>query len=146
MEVTLAFQFRGFVFACAAGFVLGAFFDFFRVFRVLSGCGRTAVFFQDLLSLSFAGFITFLVMLTVNAGNIRFFLLAGEAIGVCIWFLTVGEVTIRIARLICRVVGGIFWFFQTKIVLPIFHSIYHAGHRVGKFFKNFFGKKKKSLE
>lgn len=123
MEVTLESQFQGFWFACVVGLALGAVFDLFRIVRVLSSCGRTAVFFQDIFCMALAGFVSFLVMLSVNAGDPRFFLLAGEGIGVCVWFLTIGEVTVRIARLLSRIARAVFGFLRNKIALPLFRGV-----------------------
>ena len=152
MEVTLGSQLQGFLFACVAGFALGAFFDLFRIFRVLSGCDRTAVFFQDIFCLAFAGFVSFLVMLTVNAGSVRFFLLAGEGIGVCVWFLTIGEVTVRIARILYRIARAMFQFARDRIAYPLYRAAafclkgaWRMLKKGARTLKKFFAKRKNPL-
>ncbi len=118
MEITLEYQVQGFLLACVTGVAIGAFFDIFRVYRALFRCGKRAVFFQDIVCLSIAGLATFLVALAANWGNVRFYLLAGEAIGGCLYFLTFGEVTVRVASLLRKAVRAFTRGIWGKIIKP----------------------------
>jgi spore cortex biosynthesis protein YabQ len=100
---TLAFQLQGFYISIGAGVVLGIIYDLFRIFRTVFHSEKRAVFFQDLFYMLCAALVTFLVALGVNYGEVRFYILAGEAIGWCLYFFTVGNVTIRIFCFISRV-------------------------------------------
>lgn len=120
MEISLEVQSQGFYLACAAGFALGAVFDIFRILRVLLRCEKRPVFFQDLFCMALAGFVTFTVSLAVNWGETRFYIIAGEIIGGCIYFLTVGEVTVRIAKLIYRMLRAVKRFLKKWIFMPVY--------------------------
>ena len=112
MEISLTDQMQGFYLACIAGAVLGLLFDVFRIVRILLNCKKISVFFQDLFCMFVAGVATFLVALATNWGQIRFYMLAGEAIGFCIYFLTAGEITVRLAKLICKILDKICCFLK----------------------------------
>ena len=120
-------QTQGFLYACAVGFLLGAFYDFFRILRVFLRCDRRPVFFQDLFCCCVTAVITFLLALAVNWGEIRFYLLAGQAIGVCVYFLTLGEITVRLARVIFHVLRWIRRFLGRWIFGPLKRAAVKAG-------------------
>lgn len=50
-----------------------------------------------------AAFVTFLLALGVNYGDVRFYILAGEIIGWCIYYLTVGMVTYQVFRFVTHI-------------------------------------------
>lgn len=51
-----------------------------------------AIFIQDVLYFILSGGVTFLFVLSVNSGNSRFYILAGEGIGWIAYHITIGEV------------------------------------------------------
>ncbi len=88
--------------ALLTGFGLAALYDCFRVARTtFSGRGGTSGVL-DFFYLLFCGLVTYLLALAVDFGRVRFFLLACEVIGACVYFMTVGVVTDRAARLLHR--------------------------------------------
>lgn len=119
MEVTLAAQSHGFIISCIVGFVLGAYYDFFRILRILCKTEKRHIFFQDIFFMICASIVTFLLVLAVNWGEIRFYIIAGEIIGICVYYLTVGEVTIRIAKLIYKFLLVVFHFIKRLLILPV---------------------------
>ena len=112
MNLSLAEQFKGFVISIASGILLGAFYDIFRIIRGVFHCEKRTVFFQDLFYMFIASFVTFLVALGVNYGEVRFYILGGEAIGGCIYHLTFGMITLRIFKVIAKILNKL-------IILPI---------------------------
>ncbi len=122
MEISLEAQSQGFFIACIAGFALAVVFDIFRILRVLLRCEKRPVFFQDLFCMALAGFVTFTVSLAVNWGETRFYIIAGEIIGGCIYFLTVGEVTVRIAKLVYRILRAVKRFLKNWIFMPVYRT------------------------
>lgn len=112
-------QAQGFVYACFTGLALGLFYDFFRVLRIFLHCERRPVFFQDLLCFAVTAVVTFLLALWVNYGEVRFYLLAGEGIGICVYFLTFGEITGRLSQLIFRVISACWRFLKRRFFCPI---------------------------
>lgn len=105
--------------ALAVGFALGAFYDVFRIFRVFARSEKRQVIWQDIFVCFVAAVVSFLVALAVNWGEVRFYLLAGEAIGMCVYFLTLGEITFRLAKLLLRILTAIKNFLLRWILRPI---------------------------
>lgn len=103
MNLSLTSQLQGFVISVVAGAFLGAYYDIFRIFRTVFQSESRAVFFQDLFYMLSAAFVTFLLALGVNYGEVRFYILAGEVIGWCLYYLTVGMVTIHVFRFISKI-------------------------------------------
>ncbi|WP_255575750.1 spore cortex biosynthesis protein YabQ [Caproiciproducens faecalis] len=121
MNLSLTAQLQGFVLAIAVGVFLGAYYDVFRIFRTVFQSERRAVFFQDLFYMITAAFVTFLLALGVNYGEVRFYILAGEGIGWCLYFLTVGTVTYRMFCLIAKIVRKYIIVPVKKIIAKISH-------------------------
>nr|WP_319488188.1 spore cortex biosynthesis protein YabQ [uncultured Caproiciproducens sp.] len=124
MNLSLAAQLQGFVISIAAGVFLGAYYDVFRIFRTVFQSERRAVFFQDLFYMLSAAFITFLLALGVNYGEVRFYILAGEAIGWCLYYLTVGLVTYRVFRFVSKIVRKLLIIPMKKLITKISHFIF----------------------
>ena len=97
----------GFLLAIVAGGLLGAVYDSFRVLRILLGGGRRWQVLFDMMTMAAAALLTFLVALAAEAGRLRFYLLAGEAMGFCLWALTFGELTLWAASLLEKLLAGI---------------------------------------
>ncbi len=123
MNLTLAFQFQGFLISIGVGLLLGAYYDVFRIFRTVFRSEKRAVFYQDVFYMLTSAFVTFLLALGVNYGNVRFYILAGEIIGWCLYFLTVGLVTIRVFRFVSDVLHRFIINPVKKIILHIFHFL-----------------------
>lgn len=141
MDVTFASQSQGFLYSCIVGFALGAFYDIFRMIRIMCRTERRHVFFQDLFFMVCAAFVTFLLALAVNWGELRFYIVAGEIIGICVYDLTVGEVTVRIARFVYKILRIILRFLNWLIIRPLKSLFIWIFGLVKNFFKkltNFF--------
>ena len=61
----------------------------------------------------------FLLALAVNSGEIRFYIIGGELIGMAVYFLTLGRITVRIAKWIHRICVKIALWFKRHISEPI---------------------------
>ena len=121
MNSSLTSQFQGFVISVVAGVLLGAYYDIFRIFRTVFRPEKRAVFFQDIFYMLSAAFVTFLLALGVNYGEIRFYILAGEIIGWCLYFLTVGMITIRLFKCVSYILHRFLISPIRKIILQILH-------------------------
>lgn len=89
--------------ALVTGFTLAALYDCFRILRItVSGSSQQNGIF-DFFFLLFCGVVTYLIAIGVDFGRVRFFLLASETIGACVYFLTIGAVTNKIAKWLHRV-------------------------------------------
>ncbi|MDF1495775.1 spore cortex biosynthesis protein YabQ [Caproiciproducens sp. CPB-2] len=132
MNLSLTAQLQGFVIAIAAGVFLGAYYDIFRIFRTVFQSERRAVFFQDLFYMVTAAFVTFLLALGVNYGEVRFYILAGEGIGWCLYYLTVGTVTYRVFRFIAGIVRKFVIVPVKKLLAKISHLLLSVLKKIGK--------------
>ena len=81
MEVTLSSQLLSLGISALVGLALAVVYDVFRVTRILFRTGKIAMYVQDILYGIAAAFITFLLALAVNSGEIRFYIIGGELIG-----------------------------------------------------------------
>ena len=132
MNSSLTSQFQGFVISVGVGVLLGAYYDIFRIFRTVFRSEKRAVFFQDLFYMLSAAFVTFLLSLGVNYGQVRFYILAGEIIGWCLYFLTVGMITIRLFQCISYVLHRFVINPIRKIILQILHWLCSIGNLILK--------------
>ena len=89
--------------ALVTGFMLAGCYDCFRIFRITihGSTKQNAVF--DFFFMLYCGVVTYPLAIAVDFGRVRFFLLASEVIGACVYFLTVGAVTGHAAKLLHRV-------------------------------------------
>ncbi|MFR5068993.1 MAG: spore cortex biosynthesis protein YabQ [Eubacteriales bacterium] len=86
MEVTLSSQLLSLGISALVGLALAVVYDVFRVTRILFRTGKIAMYVQDILYGIAAAFITFLLALAVNSGEIRFYIIGGELIGMAVYF------------------------------------------------------------
>ena len=93
MEVTLSSQLLRLGISALVGLALAVVYDVFRVTRILFRTGKIAMYVQDILYGIAAAFVTFLLALAVNSGEIRFYIIGGELIGMAVYFLTLGRIT-----------------------------------------------------
>lgn len=126
MDVNLGVTWSGVLLALAAGGVLAAAYDVLRLVRMmLSGHNRHVVI-QDFFFMLLAAFVTYLVCLAASAGMLRFYVVACEIIGACVYFLSIGLVTARIARgvyVVCRTVWHFLRRFFFRPILAFFRRI-----------------------
>lgn len=92
MQESLTSQILIFVYSLALGMFLGFAYDIFRIIRMVINSRNIAIFIQDVLYFILSGGVTFLFVLSVNGGNSRFYILAGEGIGWIAYHITLGEV------------------------------------------------------
>lgn len=92
MQESLTSQILTFVYSLALGIFLGFAYDIFRIIRMIINSKNIAVFIQDVLYFILSGGVTFLFVLSVNSGNSRFYILAGEGIGWIAYHITIGEI------------------------------------------------------
>ena len=81
MEITINDQMRELLLSCGMGFILGLYYECYRVPRLVMRISKTALFIQDIVYFSAAIDI---FVFTCNNGRLRFYLL-GEAM-VCSLF------------------------------------------------------------
>jgi len=134
------------VISIGAGVFLGAYYDIFRIFRTVFRSENRAVFFQDLFYMLSAAFVTFLLALGVNYGEVRFYILAGEIIGWCLYYLTVGMVTIQIFKWISYLLHRFLINPIKKLVFRFLHWIRNKANIIVKNVKKVALNRKKRLK
>lgn len=90
--LSLATQTKNFLLSLGLGFMMGIFYDLFRIIRMSISKNKISVIISDLLYCIFLCFVTFLFCITVNEGQIRLYLLLGEAIGFAVYYFSLGAI------------------------------------------------------
>jgi len=113
MGFTNAVQLRDVFLSCGMGFLLGAYYDVFRILRCILRPGAVSVFWQDMLFFLTAAPLVFLFALAVADGVVRLYLFAGLVAGFFAYRYTVGRAVVRfvttviawLSRMGCRLCG-----------------------------------------
>ena len=95
MGFTNVQQLRELFLSCGMGFLLGAYYDVFRILRCILRPGTMRVFWQDLLFFLTAAPLVFLFALAVADGVVRLYLFAGLVAGFFAYRYTVGRAVVR---------------------------------------------------
>lgn len=133
----------GFLLALVMGAALGALYDGFRVLHMVLGGGKRQRFLFDLLFMTAAALATFIAALAAEAGQLRFYLLAGEGIGMCVWALTFGELTLWAAQGLRGIVRWVSRLLR-RVVRRLFGWFCRVGRWVAGKFTGKWGKKRKN--
>lgn len=114
----IAQQTSCFLQAILLGMVLGAFYDIFRFLRVMIKSPSGVILIEDALYFAVAAFISFSFMLQLTDGEIRIFVLIGEALGAVLYINTVGEILFRIYKSLAQVIKKVFGRIFEVITIP----------------------------
>ncbi|MBR5442123.1 MAG: spore cortex biosynthesis protein YabQ [Clostridia bacterium] len=92
------------IFLCSlgAGFILGVLYDVIRTLRLTFTSSRAAIIIFDVVYFVLCGILSFLFILAMNKGEVRFYIIAGEIIGWFFYYLSLGVAAIRITDLFVR--------------------------------------------
>ena len=82
------------------GVGLGLVYEVFRLLRLAFFSQKTVVFVQDVLFSLTALVSTFVFVVAVNEGQLRFFLLIGELCGFMVYYFTLGTLIFHLSSLI----------------------------------------------
>lgn len=111
--VGLSSQTRNFLFSLGFGALTGILYDILRIVRMSVSSSKKALYITDFIFVFAASVATFLFCLTVTDGQLRFYVIFGEALGFTIYYFSFGIIAVR---------------FSTKTV-----------EKIRSFFKKFFG-------
>ncbi|MDD2362450.1 MAG: spore cortex biosynthesis protein YabQ [Oscillospiraceae bacterium] len=109
MDISSSAQIHQLFLSCGLGFLLGVYYDVFRVTRLIVHSGARSVFIQDLLFFLSSAVVTFLFALAVMDGRLRFYLFFGEIIGFASYYFTIGRLVMRFAE---RIISAIIFFWK----------------------------------
>ena len=143
MEFTDAEQLRQLFLSCGLGFLLGAYYDVFRVLRLILKKGKLSYFVQDILFFVTAAVVTFLFSLAVMNGQLRFYLFLGEIVGFTAYYFTVGVVVMRFAGTVIRWFLRIWRMIWMIVFYPfqwLFRLLKHPFSKIQGFFQKIFAK------
>ena len=91
-SLSLATQTKNFLLSLGLGFLMGFVYDLFRIIRISISERKIFVIVFDLLYCIFLCLSTFVFLITVNEGQVRFYLLLGEAIGFAVYYFSFGAI------------------------------------------------------
>lgn len=104
MGISLSAQTAYFLWSLVLGVALGVLYDLIRAVRMVLRAGKIHVLISDILFFAVCGVITSLFSLPFNKGDVRVFILFGEAVGFLAYRITLGSV-----------MGKVYAFFAKKI-------------------------------
>ncbi len=78
--------------SCLLGIILGLIYDIFGIFRIAFRHKPHFMFLHDILYLIFTAILTFLFILYVNLGEVRLYILFGEAAGILCYYVTFSRI------------------------------------------------------
>lgn len=87
---TMALQTRIFLLSIGLGFLLGFLYDIFYISRLAFTKSKYAVYIQDFIYLLICSFATFIFILSLSSGVVRYYILVGELLGWLIYYLSTG--------------------------------------------------------
>ncbi len=119
MGFTNAEQLRELFLSGGLGFLLGAWYDVFRILRRLLHPRKTAVFLQDLLFFATAAVAVFLFSLAMTEGTVRSYVLIGVAAGFAAYRHTVGYLLLRAVCGILRLLKRIYRRIYSALSVPL---------------------------
>lgn len=114
MEITLKDQLNNFVFSIVFGLVLGIVLDLFKIVIIIFKENSNKTFLRDVLYFSFIGVLSFLFIMIINMGEIRFYILAGELLGWSIYHFTLSKMVVNKASKVIKFLKNI-----TKKILSL---------------------------
>ncbi len=88
-------QLRELFLSCGMGFLLGAYYDVFRLLRCWLSPSRLRIFLGDCAYASTSAVATFLFLLALNGGVLRWYLFLGLLVGFFAYRRTVGSLLVK---------------------------------------------------
>jgi spore cortex biosynthesis protein YabQ len=131
-SLSLASQTRSFLMSLGFGFIMGIIYEIFRLVRICISNGKKMQIAFDIAFFILLSFLTFIFFITVNEGEIRLYLLLGEAIGFCVYSLSLGAVVFTYGEIWVRYIRKAIKKFFLILFAPVKYAI--------KFLKKIFGK------
>ncbi len=116
--LSLATQTKNFLFSLGLGFIMGIFYDVFRIIRISISQKKIVVIIFDVLYCIFLGFSDFIFFITVNEGQIRFYLLCGELMGFAVYYFSLGAIIFSLSEKIIEFIRNSLKRFFCVLIFP----------------------------
>ncbi len=140
--LSLATQTKNFLLSLGFGFIMGIFYDLFRIVRISISKGKVATVISDIFYCVFLCFSLMLFCLTVNEGEIRLYLLLGSLAGFFVYYFSLGVIIFSFSE---RLIS-----FIKKIIKSIFNVISYPFRfvfgKIRKLFNNLSTKSRKNTK
>ncbi len=98
-----------FFYSILTGAVLGVVYDIFRILRIACPPKKIAIIVQDVIFALICIITTLMFLQFFTNGALRFFVLIGEFLGFLLYYLTIGVIVIKTARVIINIVKKIIY-------------------------------------
>lgn len=108
-----------FVSSLGLGFLLGVLYDILRALRLSVTKSKIAVVIFDILYFVLFGLITFIFILALNKGEIRFYIIIGELIGAIFYYISLGIAVIKITDKLIALLKHFYSFVFKTISVPL---------------------------
>jgi spore cortex biosynthesis protein YabQ len=120
MGISLSAQTAYFLWSLVLGVALGMLYDVIRAARMVLRAGKIHVLISDIVFFTVCGVITSLFSLPFNKGDVRAFILFGEAVGLLTYRITMGSIMGKVYAFLARKIRS----FVQKIrkILQIFFN------------------------
>ncbi|MBE6905618.1 MAG: hypothetical protein E7476_05065 [Ruminococcaceae bacterium] len=119
MEISVAEQTWMFLASVALGAALGVCYDVFRILRIAIPHRTVAVVAEDILFFALCAAATFCFLLAAGDGQLRAFIIIGEAVGGILYYCTIGVLIIGIARWIIAAIKWVFHMIWKIFIRPV---------------------------
>lgn len=114
------------------GFLLGVLYDVIRALRLSLTKSKIAILVCDIIYFLLFGLISFLFILALNKGEIRFYIIVGELIGAFFYYISLGIAVIKITDKAISLLRK-FYSLAFKVICAPFRAL-------GRLFSRLFGK------
>lgn len=118
MGITNGGQLDGLFLSCGFGFLLGLYYDVFRVARLIMHSSKRVIFFEDLFFFLSSAVITFFFSLTVTGGEMRLYLFFGILVGFAAYYFTIGRVVMAFAGAVAKAILFAWHWFWRLVFAP----------------------------
>ncbi|MCL2851625.1 MAG: spore cortex biosynthesis protein YabQ [Defluviitaleaceae bacterium] len=119
MILSVSEQARLFLFACAAGFVIGLVYDAFRIIRLAVPHPSFLIQLEDVLYWALASAGMFIFMQYTTGGEVRAYSIFGTALGALIYFMTLSAFIMAVSTAIINLVKKILAAIITVALIPV---------------------------
>lgn len=134
MEISQKLLALALLYSAVVGTVLGVLYDIFRIIRVAmkpspgmspklrsfyDAVGDTVIFIEDILFAFIAALVVAVFLFHVNDGQLRWFVLAGAAVGFFLYYMTVGRLVLLCAGAIISFVKAVLGFLLRITIIPL---------------------------
>ena len=113
---TISQQTRLFLGSCLLGIPIGFLLDGFRILRSLLPHRYIAVFIEDALFVSSSIFLVLCYSATFGDSRLRIYCVIGAMLGLLLYLLTIGVLTMRITQKIRKIAQNMCMIFKSHIV------------------------------